>query len=53
MEMHVYTRVVKALRKEDGVPPSLVKAALARNAWRRRRAAVCTRVLYWESLGYK
>ena len=54
MEMHVYTRVVKALRKEDGVPSSLVKAALARNAWRgRRHHIVCARVLYWKSLGFK
>ncbi len=46
-------RVVKALRKEDGVPPAVIKRAIARNAWKRRKAIVCARVLYWESLGYK
>ena len=46
-------RVVKALRKEDGVPPAVIKRAIARNAWERRKAIVCARVLYWESLGYK
>ncbi len=46
-------RVVKALRKEDGVPPAIIKRAIARNAWKRRKAIVCARVLYWESLGYK
>ena len=46
-------RVVRALRKEDGVPPAAIKLALARRAWQRRRAIVCARVLYWESLGYK
>ncbi len=46
-------RVVKALRKEDGVPPTVIKRAIARNAWKRRKAIVCARVLYWESLGYK
>ena len=46
-------RVVKALRKEDGVPPAVIKQAIARNAWKRRKAIVCARVLYWESLGYK
>ena len=46
-------RVVKALRKEDGVPPAVIKRAIARNAWKRRKAIVCARVLYWESLGFK
>ena len=46
-------RVVRALRKEDGVPPAAIKLALARRAWERRRAAVCARVAYWESLGYR
>ena len=46
-------RVVKALRKADGVPPAVIKRAIARNAWERRKAIVCARVLYWESLGYK
>ena len=46
-------RVVRALRKEDGVPPAAIKLALARRAWERRRVIVCARVLYWESLGYK
>ncbi len=46
-------RVVKALQKEDGVPPAVIKRAIARNAWKRRKAIVCARVLYWESLGYK
>ena len=46
-------RVVKALRKADGVPPAVIKRAIARNAWKRRKAIVCARVLYWESLGYK
>jgi hypothetical protein len=46
-------RVVKALRKEDGVPPAVIKHAIARNAWKRRKAIVCARVLYWESLGYR
>ncbi len=45
-------RVVRALRKADGVPPAVIKLSLARHAWERRRAAVCARVLYWESLGY-
>ena len=42
-------RVVKALRV---VPPAVIKRAIARNAWKRRKAIVCARVLYWESLGY-
>jgi ankyrin repeat protein len=46
-------RVVKALRKADGMPPAGIKRAIARNAWKRRKAIVCARVLYWESLGYK
>ena len=46
-------RVVKALRKADGVPPAVIKRAIVRNAWERRKAIVCARVLYWESLGYK
>ncbi len=46
-------RVVKALRKADSVPPAVIKRAIARNAWERRKAIVCARVLYWESLGYK
>ena len=46
-------RVVRALRKEDGVPPAAIKLALARRAWERRRAIVCARVAYWESLGYR
>ena len=46
-------RVVKALRAADGVPPAVIRRAIARNAWERRKAIVCARVLYWESLGYK
>ena len=46
-------RVVKALRTADGVPPAVIKRAIARSAWQRRKAIVCARVLYWESLGYK
>ena len=46
-------RVVKALRTADGVPPAVIRRAIARNAWERRKYIVCARVLYWESLGYK
>ncbi len=30
-----------------------IKRAIACSAWKRRKAIVCARVLYWESLGYK
>ncbi len=45
-------RVLKALRADDGVPParvSTITRAIARNACRRRRAAVCAFAAYWEA----
>ncbi len=38
-------RVIKALRMADSVPPTVIKRAIARNAWERRKAIVCARVL--------
>ncbi len=46
-------RVVKALRAADGVPPAVIRRAIARNAWQRRRAIVCAWFARREALGYK
>ena len=43
-------RVVKALRTADCVPPAVVERAIARNAWRRRRAVVCAATLALSSV---
>jgi hypothetical protein len=44
------TRVVM---RAAGVPPAVVKCAIARNAWKRRRAVVCAWFVRREVLGYK
>ena len=42
-------RVVRALRKEDGVPPAVIRGVLSRRAMERRRIVLCAWFLYRES----